>query len=854
MNSKLKLNLIRTIKESRSRFIAIMLLILIGTTVLVGLSVSGNDMRSAAMKVFDECNTMDLMVYSDYGIQDTEMNALRKYPGIKEIEETHIAETVLAGTGDAFRLTCVSDSISKYKLTAGRFPETDTEIALDDKYNGRYKIGDTLGFSEDSKEVKSLTHTKFKIVGFVLSTQIVHKDNKGTAYAGSGELEGYGVITESAFDTDWFYGVQIVFDDLRGIDRFSDEYQEKLSQHRDEIDALLRENAEARLEEMKKPYQDKIDEIKLKAAMAGPVALKQVQPEIDKIQKEMDKLTKPYYYTVTPKELDGGEGLKTFETVAKFVDLLGVVFPWILYLVIALVTFANVNRFVAEERGIIGTLKGLGYSERDIFKKFIFFGILAGIPGVIIGMALGFWVIPHFVHLTYAEQIPIFDIDINFYPSVAILAIALALLNTLIPIIIATARTLHERTSDLLKAKAPKPGTKVFLEKIKFIWSRLSFLNKVTARNLFRYKPRMIMTIVGVASAVGLVFAGLCLQHSISSIEERQYSEIQKFNAITMKNASISEENEAKIKDWHANNKAIESYIEGRANAFYIIGGEDNYRQYIHTIITDNVKEFPEYFNLMDYKTGEKLNLEDGAIISQKMADGFGLEKGDTLKFYDEKNERKEVKVAGICEMYVGNYLFMSGKTYEEVFQKPYTSNANLVILKDQSRDNVKSFAKSFMKNKGSETVLQSSNICGQLESITDSMGMMVTVLILLAMLMTFIIVYNLTNINMTERMKELSTIKVLGFRDKEVTAYLFREIFTLSAAAAIIGWGLGLIFNNLIQNVIKVDEVMFNPEMTWLAFVVPPIVVLVTTALTGIYFHFKFKKIDMLKALQAPE
>lgn len=1064
---KLNKDIRKSITHSWGRFISIMLLMLLGSLALVGLSVTGPDMRQTGRDYFEEYNTADITILSDYGIDTSEQEQIQKADGIKNIEYVYLKDVTITDKNDSIRVFSKPSTISMYEVTEGNLPENDDEIAISDTYKDDYKIGDVIDFTEKMvNDSETLKVHEFKIVGFIRSSEILSSLNMGQTTVGTGELNGYAVVNENVFDSDVYMMAKLTFEDTDGVDPYSDEYNDKIQVHKEELEKLLKEQQETRLADIKAEYQAKIDDgqkelddakkeledartqladasaqiesakseisengskinsassqiasseaqIKSKEsqlnskqkeyesgladyqqkqkeleaagvqisasqneidtkkaqleAMKAQVsqnpsayedfmnntynpsmaALNQAQSELDgkkneynlgmsqleaadkqlkeakvqldsgrsslslakskfktakseynankvkldnakaelqtkeqeyneklqefqekepdavakineneeKLQESRDKLDElslPTYSVDNRREIPGGEGYKIYETVSEIVDSLAKVFPVFLYFVAALVTLTTMARFVGDERINNGTLKSLGYSDQDVIKKFTVYGFIAGITGTLIGVALGHTIIPLIVYNAYRGGFTLPKIELHFYLRDTLGAIGLSLLSSVLPARIIATKELRETTASLLQPKAPKAGTKILLERITPIWSKMKFTHKVTARNIFRYKKRMFMTIFGVAGAASILFAGFSVQDSISGINERQFEHLIKYDAIVALNDDLTSDEEKEIDDLLADD-AIESYSAVHYEEVFKNAGKNNDKQSIKLIVPENPDEFSKYISVLDRKTGEDIILpDDGVVISERLATIMDVKVGDTFTYTDSNDKLREVKVSGICEMYAGHFMFMNSAEYKNVYDDDLQTNARLLLLKDSSLENTQNQSARFMELSGVKGVVQNTTLYNQINTIVESLNKIMLVLIIVAVLLAIVILYNLTNINVAERIRELCTIKVLGFYDNETTMYIYRETIILSAIGIVVGWLIGIMLHNYILTVVPPDEVMFNP-MLWVgAYLIPLIAVSVVTFILKYYVNNKLKNVDMLEALKS--
>lgn len=485
------------------------------------------------------------------------------------------------------------------------------------------------------------------------------------------------------------------------------------------------------------------------------------------------KLSMPNYEAGTRREALGSEAYKTYDTVSEIIDSLAGVFPVLLYVVAAFVTLSTMTRMVDEERINSGTLKALGYHDRDVALKFVLYGALAGGIGTVLGIILGHTLLPWIVYSAYGPKFTLPPIHLGFYPVITVVAILLAGLCAVLPAVLAVRHELGEKPAALLLPKPPKGGSKIMLEHIRPVWSRMSFTHKVTARNLFRYKQRMLMTVLGVAGAVCALVAGFGVQHSIQEMSQKQFGSILKYDMIAVQAPTATDDQVADLNDRLAGDD-ISSQVPIHYESVTLTAGANNDTQEISMIVPEDDSQLDDYLDLHNRKTEQKLELgSDGCVISERLASLLGIGVGDQITFNDSDGVQRTTTVTGVCEMYMGHFI---------------------------------------------------------------------------------VIMYNLTNLNVGERMRELSTIKVLGFHSNETTMYIYRETILLTALGLLFGYVLGVGMHEYILNVVPPDNVMFNPGLAAIELIVPAIVIAAITLVLYFVELRRLSTVDMLEALKSVE
>lgn len=598
-------------------------------------------------------------------------------------------------------------------------------------------------------------------------------------------------------------------------------------------------------------YQSKLAEFNAQKPEAER-KISEAERQITLAEEKIDNLTVPAYSVSGRREGLTSQGYCVYMVIEGIVAKLADIFPIFLYFVAALVTFSTMGRMVDEERTNSGTLKALGYGNADVMLKFTVYGFAASTLGTCIGVLAGHTLLPLIVAHAYSAGFTMPDIMLKFHPWITMAAFALAWISAVVPAWLAASKELREKPASLLLPKPPAKGSKILLEHFPPLWNRLNFTHKVTARNIFRYKTRMFMTIFGVCGAVSLLTAGLAVQSSIGQIGNRQFEELIHYDLIV---AEESDTNSAQREEIATTlkGKTVQSSTAVRYEELSKTAGKENDKQSITLLSTDDAYNFNEYLTLRDRKTHQpQILVNNGAVISERLAEMLNVSVGDTFTVNDENGAQRTIKVAGISEMYIGHFIFMNAQCYEHVFGDQYSTNAYMVGLKDHSNANTERQGAKFMKLAAVRGVVQNTTQKNMVSTIVGSLNQIMEVLILVAVLLAVVILYNLTNLNVSERIRELSTIKVLGFHTSETTMYIYRETILLSLLGILAGYGFGEWLHRYIITEVPPDEVMFDPAISWIALAAPAIVVAVVLAVLGWIVYRQLETVDMLEALKS--
>ena len=893
-------DLLQSFTGSKGRFLSILTLMMLGSLAVVGLKVASPNMERTAWTFLKNTNAADMTVIADYGLDQADQAELQTLSEA-DIEFGYMTDLTLANSENAIRIFSKTDKISKFEVTQGRLPEKEDELALADFWKDRYQIGQVIHLSQKNGSNSQLKRDSYTITGFIHSPDIFSKTDMGSSASGNGNLAAYGVVTEDNFKSSVYTIARLRFASLTDVNPFSSDYEKKLEEEEATIKELVADNGQARLEKMKKDAQESLDEWKKQLdeaetnLTAGKKRLQEIEtrlqdqenqviqlPEPQKSQAssqleeakeqlkqeqeklsqaetdltkekakwqtgqdEVNALTEPTYHVYNRKSSPTGQGYLMYSNSAMSIRAVGNIFPVVLYAVAAMVTFTTMTRFVDEERTNAGIFKALGYHSKDIIAKFVIYGLVAGTLGTLLGILIGHYILAPTISHIITERMIVGESQQYFYWTYSCLALGLSLVASVLPAYLVSRRELHEEAAQLLLPKPPVKGSKILLERITFIWSRLSFTQKVTARNIFRYKQRMLMTIFGVGGSVTLLFAGLGIQSSEVGVADRQFNDLQQYQMILSVNTRASDTDKDKleeklksdeVKDFRLIfSKQIEEKYPGKAGI-----------QTVTIMVTDKDDLAP--FVRLE-KNGEKLDLSNGVVLTEKLAQLAGVSVGENFTI-----DGKTFKVGGITEHYVGHFVYMNQETYEKIYGQTPKMNTYLVQLKDKSEGNTERVAREFMEQAAVNGVVQNASTIQLFESFASSLNQTMAILVLVSVLLAIVILYNLTNINVAERIRELSTIKVLGFHNKEVTLYIYRETIILSLVGMIVGLVSGFYLHQFLIQMIAPGTFRFQPQVGWEVYLIPVLAVGIILTILGFFVNHYLRKVDMLEALKSVE
>ena len=575
------------------------------------------------------------------------------------------------------------------------------------------------------------------------------------------------------------------------------------------------------------------------------------QQKLDDAKKELEDLEMPEWMVTDREELpeytDYGDNADRLRNI-------GQVFPVIFFLVAALISLTTMTRMVEEQRTQIGTLKALGYKKSAIAAKYICYAFFATLLGSVLGMLIGEKIIPYIIITAYGIMYHNVanTISIDYQPGFALIASAASVVCTVGATLFASGKELQETPASLMRPPAPKEGKRVLLERLTFIWKHLSFSWKSTIRNLFRYKKRLIMTVFGIAGSMGLMLVGFGIQDSISDIAAIQYRELQHYDGMVIEDSDATEEEHAELFEYMKENEQIAHC--NRVQMTKISAPKGSSSVSIYLFVPESLSEFAKDVTLKNRITGETYELTDeGAAISEKTASLLGLKVGDMIPLKKGDKEYK-VRVAVITENYMSHYLYMTPRVYEQTFgEKPEYENI-VFTMQEDCKDDLEMAGSRILANPGALSISYTSSLASQVDRMLSTLDAVILVLIVSAGMLAFVVLYNLNNINITERQRELATLKVLGFYDGEVSQYVLRENVILTVLGIMFGAVFGILIHRYVITTVEVDAVMFGRNIKPLSFLYSGILTSIFSIVVNGVMHFKLKTIDMVESLKSVE
>ena len=786
------------------------------------------------------------------GYEETTNLLLEELEELKPIRETKRYEEILEEA--TIEIRKIEDEANE-KISIA---EEELQEALEEINNGRTEIYNAKNeiITNENKLKEEEQNGLTKINNARLTWEESNKELKNT-------LASLG-LTEETLETALntvksnITSIKEILNSLPTDDPKYAEYQktlEELNNKKDNLQTLVTtsetlknskieiDNSEKELEEQIKASQDKLN--KAKEKLETQEQKKELEAKINEAKSSLAKIEKPVWYLLDRTDNNGYSSI--WDDAAK-VDAIAGIFPIFFIIVVALMCFNTMNRMIEEERGEIGVLSSLGYGSFNIINGYLFYVFFATVIGVTIGLLIGYTLIPNIIYSIYNANyiLPSLNINMKLLPFFIIILITLGLMSLIA--IISCLKELKNVPATILRPATPKSGKKVLLEHIKFIWKRLSFTGKVTARNMFRYKKRIVMTVLGVVGSTALLLTGFGLRDSISGLADLQYGKINHYDALLVFQNSfktIEEEWKSKLKEDN-----ITEYLPIYQASFTFEAKDLTHDVYL--IALENNTELNNFITL-NSKVNENFTFpEDGVIISEKMADLLNVKIGDFIKLRNSNNELVVLPVSEIVENYTLHYVYMNKETYEKYFEKELEYNMIMTNLNEETSH--EDFAEKWIDSGLVSTINFTEDNILVFDNMVKGLNLIIVLIIGASCMLAFIVLYNLTTINIAERIREISTLKVLGFYDKEVSSYVYRETLFLTIIGILIGLGAGIFLHMYVINVAETDNILFLHSIKWYSYIFSFLIIIFFTILVQIITNQKLKKINMVESLKSVE
>ena len=618
--------------------------------------------------------------------------------------------------------------------------------------------------------------------------------------------------------------------------------EEELYQRENQI-----EEAKLELKENKAKLKTELNKAK-KELQEAEEKIADGEEKIKDAKKQIKKIEKPTLYIL---DRDSHQSFVEYEGCANSIDALAKIFPVFFFAVAALVCLTTMTRMVDEQRINIGTLKGLGYKTSQISKKYILYALIACLTGSILGLAIGFSVFPTVIFFAYGMMYSIENIVYVFSIPIAIGITSLALIIIILSAYMACSKELKETPAILMRPKAPKSGKRILLERVPFIWNRFSFISKVTVRNIFRYKKRFLMTVLGIAGCTALILTGFGIKDSIEMILTGQYGTLFKYDMSLVIQSDMTDKQIYELR------KNLSDIDEINKYEFFSYENGDikvnNTTKEITIVVPENLKKMDKFIHLQDRKTQNPIKLNNkGIVLTEKIARDLGVKAGDEIELINSDDKKAKIKVSHITENYISHYAYISPENYTKLFEKDLDFNRVIGILNNPSVKIEDKLSKKLFDIETVDGITFNTASKETFHNTIKNLNYVVLIMIISAGALAFVVLYNLTNVNISERIREIATIKVLGFYDKEVSAYIYRENIILTIIGTVVGLGLGTILHKFIMVTVEIQSMMFGRVIDISSYFIAAVLTIVLSLFVNLAMFYKLRNVKMVESLKS--
>ena len=819
MKTKLLKHIFMKIKDNYKRFLSLICMAFLGVGFYAGIQSSSPDMLKTLDNFYDENNVYDISVISNVGLTEDDLLKLSKIKNVELAINIQEKDSYLEIEENNYvvKLIEYNSQMNNVYIKEGRLPKNNNEVSVDNALleNNNLKLGDNI----------TIDGKKYSIVGNVISP-LYFSAERPNSNLGSGKVDYYIYVYNGSLDLEAYSNIYITVKGAKKYLTNSDSYKKLINNVKKDIDLIKDKQQDIRYDEL---YSDIIE-----------------TSEMYGISIDESKFIKPKWYIYD--RLDN-TSYKELINASDNLKKIGNIFPIIFFAISVLVSLISMMRMIEEDRVENGTLKSLGYNSFHITLKYVIYSLLATTIGSSVGAIFGSYMIPNVIWNIYKKIffIPKFIYLLKSdYNALGLWICILCICGTSV---IVCVKALREVPANLMRPKAPKSGKKILLERINFIWKKLKFSDKITIRNIFRYKSRVITTILGIAGCTALILAGFGLKDSIKDVIDFQFNNIIKYDKMLMTNESI---NQIDIEKELLNDDKVENYTNVNTQNIKVLFNDEQHE--VTMITPDDFKSISKSISLIDLKTNNIIdNISDNScIISEKTAKLLDIDVGDKISLLDNDNNKYDIKVSYIIKNYINQYLYINKNTYNNLFNN-YKINSILISLKEEDK-NSKEFDKKYISNGYALTIVDIDDIKSSMSDMLSSIDSIVAILIIAAASLAFVVLYNLSNINISERKREIATLKVLGFYPSEVDKYINRETVLLT----ILGIGIGLLFGSYLSHFIistcEPDYIMFDRHVYTLSYFYSLFITVIFTIIVTIVTHFNLKKINMVTSLKNVE
>ena len=819
MKSIVKMTL-RTIRSFLGRFLALMLIVALSVSFFAGLKVTKDAMYATCQGYLEERNFYDFRLISTLGFSDDDVEEISKQPWISKTEGQKSIDALIpyGGSTAAFKLLSLPEKINLPSLVSGRMPLNETECLADARAFSEKDIGTvvTLSPENDDDTLDFLEEHSFLITGLANSPLYLSTD-RGTTTIGDGSLKGFLYLSPNAFSQDQDVYTEVDVTLRAKADIYSQDYEDLMDTYKPQVTQVLTQVAQDRFDDILDAYG------------------------LEKEQAQYADLEEPDTYVLTRRE---NTGFVSFENDTAIISGVANLLPVFFIMIAILVCITTMTRMVSEERTQIGVLKALGFHSWDIAAKYLLYAGIATLIGWTAGYFLGTWGLPQIFWMAYGVLYKFAPLQYRFSPSLARITLVVSLVGILGATLASCQKALRSVPAELIRPQRGKRGRRILLEYIPFLWKPLSFLQKITLRNMLHYKLRCLMMLVGIGCCTAMMVTAFGVRDSMIHIGDLQFGGIQHYDM----DLSFSESKSTEVQEAVSQMEGITAALPCIQNRVDVYGDRDSLRT-VTLLAPERWEDLPDYWTLS--YNGEVLSAPGPgqALVSRRLAEKLELSVGDTVEAEDSDLNRVSFTVSGIFQNYVANYIFVRAEDCAAGFG---STAPNALLLKTDTDE--LALSKALTELDGVTALSRMSTALDSTSSAMSCLNYIIWLVVGFAGALAFIVIYNLTNINLAERSREIATVEVLGFYPKETEVYVLRENTVLSFLAAVLGMPLGSILQPIVMGMITVDNSCFDIHIERASYLAAFLCTLLFSAIVGQVMRRHIGRIPMAESLKAVE
>ena len=872
----------RTITGNVKRFASIALICALGVSIMIGLRAGCEDLRRSVDAYFSQQNVYDISVQGTLGLSDDDVDAVAALDGV-DVAEGIYSETVYTPVGKTIKRAAVQSlsqkDIDQPVLIDGDLPEAADEVAVTSSYlkRSKKKIGDTLTFedkasannsgTEGDDEAGAASTTVFRRGTYTITAEVADPTdiaaNTGSSFRATGTNDYAFYVDESAASISSYTAIHVRVDSSSDLYCFSADYTDKVADVMDEIERIRHAREKTRRKELLKDTS-KMVELQSQQALSDLAAsglsgaqLKAQQQTIEEqaaasLKEASDSLGSSTWYV---QDRSGIGSFASVDSDMSSIEAIATAFPAIFFVVAVLISLTTATRMVEEERTLIGLYKALGYSRNKILSKYVGYALAACLVGGIVGNLVGFIALPLFLFHVFTSMYVVPNMQLFYSAAMSIGSVALFAVGVAGAAFVACRRELAESPAALMRPKAPRAGSRILLERVRPLWSRLGFLNKVTARNLFRYKMRFFMTTFGIAGCCALVICGLGIRDTVVGLSDRQYGGVTRYDLLAVSTSGELADLTAELEGRAAaegSKVSLDSKIAVQLESVTAEFGGKKESVQIVVVPTESVDALGRYVRLADADGGSIELVNAGCDLSKSAQMVLGAKVGEKIELQDSALDTASVRVASTSMNYLGSTVYLSQDAYEKAFGKKMQANALIAKLDGGADDQI-----DFCRSAKADGWLSVSSTADQVKNFEKNFAIINAVVVLvtaMAAALSFVVVFTLSNTNISERERELATIKVLGFNRREVHRYVNKETLILTGIGAVVGVPLGYVLARSFTYVLQMPSLYFDVHVRPVSYVIAVALSFVFTIVVNQATNRSLNRIDMVGALKSAE